>query len=110
MKIIEVIPHLKSGGAEKFVVDISGAFDRLGHESYVLTLFTPMENDLLYQQLPLRVKKDNLNKKPGFDLRLFFKLFRHIEATSPDIVHFHIGAIKYGLISALFYRSILYGN
>lgn len=108
MKIIEVIPHLKSGGAEKFVVDISGAFDRLGHESYVLTLFTPMENDLLYQQLPLRVKKDNLNKKPGFDLRLFFKLFRHIEATSPDIVHFHIGAIKYGLISALFYRKCKY--
>lgn len=108
MKIIEVIPHLKSGGAEKFVVDISRAFDRLGQDSNVLTLFAPAENDLLYQQLFVSVKKDTLNKKPGFDIKLFFKLYRYIKISSPDIVHFHIGAIKYGLLSAIFYRKCNY--
>lgn len=108
MKIIEVIPHLKSGGAEKFVVDIATSFVKMGHDSIVVTLFEPTTDDLLYRQLDSRVKKVNLGKKKGNDWSIFRKLFNYIKKVKPDIVHFHIGAIKYGLFSALFYRKCKY--
>lgn len=108
MKIIEVIPHLKSGGAEKFVVDLSASFANKGQEVHIVTLFDPSEDDLLYSQISNKVKKKSLGKKLGSNWKTFFKLLYYIRTENPDTVHLHIGAIKYGLISALLYRKCNY--
>ncbi len=67
MKIIEFIPHLKSGGGEKLVVDISSAFVDQGQDCKILTLFKPSQDDLLFNQVSESVVKDNLNKNLGYD-------------------------------------------
>lgn len=108
MKIIEVIPHLKSGGAEKFVLDLSASFIRIGHECHVVTLMNPSSDDLLYSQLDEKVKKISLGKKLGNDWSIFKKLFNYIKKEEPDVVHFHIGAIKYGLLSVFLYKKCKY--
>ena len=108
MKIIEVIPHLMSGGAEKLVVDLSNAFVKMGNETQVVTLFKPDENDLQYSQLNPDVIKKHLNKKIGNDWKTFYKLFKYIKTEDPAVVHFHIGAIKYGLLAVFLYRKCKY--
>lgn len=108
MKIIEVIPHLMSGGAEKLVVDLSNAFVKMGNETQVVTLFKPREDDLLYSQLDSEVIKTHLDKKTGNDWSTFSKLLKYIKTEKPAVVHFHIGAIKYGLLSVLLYRKCKY--
>ena len=39
MKILQVIPHLGSGGAERFVVDLSNELSKQGHEVVLLTFY-----------------------------------------------------------------------
>ena len=44
MKIVEVIPTLNVGGAEKFVVNLSAHLSDLGHECHLVTLFDASSN------------------------------------------------------------------
>ena len=108
MKIIEFIPHLKSGGGEKLVVDISSAFASLGHECKILTLFAPTEDDILYSQVNTSIVKDNLNKHLGYDLKCFTKFLSYVRRVRPDVVHLHLETIKYSLLAALLYRKCTY--
>ena len=39
MKIIQVIPHLGSGGAERFIVDLSNELVQMGNNVILLTLY-----------------------------------------------------------------------
>lgn len=108
MKIVEIIPHLKSGGAEKFVVDLSTSFANKGCEVHIVTLYNPSEDDLFYSQISKNVNKKSLGKKFGRDWKTFLKLLWYIRKESPDVVHLHIGAIKYSLLAALSYKKCKY--
>jgi glycosyltransferase involved in cell wall biosynthesis len=108
MKILEVIPHLQSGGGEKFVVDLSNTFSTLGHECTVTTLYDPSEEDILRQQLSPMVATSSLSKKRGVDLGCMYRLHKHIKECKPDVVHLHLNAIIYSLFAALFYRRCKY--
>lgn len=108
MKILEVIPHLQSGGGEKFVVDLSNTFSALGHECTIATLYDPSEEDILRQQLSPMVATSSLSKKRGMDLGCMYRLYRYIKQHKPDVVHLHLNAITYSLFAALFYRRCKY--
>lgn len=108
MKILELTPNLKVGGAETFVVNISNAFVDNGHECKVTTLFDPENDDFLISKLNGSVEIGSLGKSRGLDLKCFFKVYNDIRKYKPDVVHAHIGAITYLLISSVFIRSCKY--
>ena len=109
MNILEVIPSLRSGGAENFVVTLSNelAKNRCCKVT-ILTLYPPKENEFLKNKIGENVILINLTKKKGVDFSLLFKILRVIVAGKYDICHFHIQAIIYCLVASLFYRKCKY--
>lgn len=108
MKIFEVIPHLQSGGGEKFVVDFSNSVSTLGHDCTTITLFDASEDDILRRFLTSQVKTHALHKRKGLDFNCMFRLYQYIVKSKPDVVHLHLNAITYAILSALFYRKCKY--
>lgn len=47
MKILQIIPLLGTGGAEKFTIDLSNELANLGHEVVLVTLFDNNNNSTL---------------------------------------------------------------
>lgn len=108
MKIVEVIPHLQSGGGEKFTVDISNAFVELGHECTVVTLYDNTDNDILKGELDEKVSVISLGKKLGIDLKCMIRLRQLIARQKPTVVHLNLNAITYAVFAALTYRKCKY--
>ncbi|QEC52118.1 glycosyltransferase involved in cell wall biosynthesis [Anseongella ginsenosidimutans] len=96
MKILQVIPNLYSGGAERFVVDLSNQL-ALKSEVKVL-LFSHPElpgNLLLSKQISEHVAIAYVDKKRGLDTGVFSKIRKQINKFRPDVIHTHVGAFKY---------------
>lgn len=101
MKVLEVIPTLGQGGAEHFVAELSIELKRMGIECDVVTLFdVEKTNDLLVQIQNEDIKTYSLHKKDGFDLSVFYSLVKLIKKGHYNVVHAHVGAIKYVLLAA----------
>ncbi|MBQ0074124.1 MAG: glycosyltransferase family 4 protein [Prevotella sp.] len=102
MKIVEIIPHLTSGGAERFTVDLCNELAER-HEVWLL-LFFPLENIKLHFLLPEvseKVHVLSLNKHKGFDLGVVWTIRTTIKNISPDIVHCHINSLEYVALARL---------
>lgn len=102
MKIVEIIPHLTSGGAERFTVDLCNALAER-HEVWLL-LFFPLNDTKLHFLLPevsRKVRVLSINKRKGFDLGVVWKIRKTIKDISPDIVHCHINSLEYVALARL---------
>lgn len=108
MKILEIIPKLQAGGAESFVIYFSNEIQSQGHECQILTLYNQQKEDINTYGLSEKIKCDSLEKKIGFDIRCLWYVYKHIKNVKPDIVHVHVTAIPYILISAILYRKCKY--
>ena len=105
MKILQIIPLLGTGGAEKFTIELSNELARLGHEVVLVTLFDKNEISTLESYVDTQnVRRLSLHKKPGLDLKCFIRILSLIRDERPNIVHAHVGAIKYLVLSASIYR------
>lgn len=105
MRIVEIIPQLHIGGAEKFTVDISNALIAQGHEVFLIVTNSLYKYGDFLKFVDKRVKIIGMNKKTGIDLSLFFKLARLIRNLNPDVVHTHLGAVVYNLFSPFLCRK-----
>ena len=106
MKILQVIPTLGSGGAERFVVDLSNELVANGHEVILCTLFDINKNSLdsfFLKELDSKIKIISLNKSLGFDIKVFYKLYQVIKKNKPDIIHSHLAVLNYLLPSTILY-------
>ena len=74
MKILQVIPTLGNGGAEHLVFELSNELCRQGHHVEILTLYDAPKDNVLRKSLDNKIIVFSLNKKTGFDLRIFFSL------------------------------------
>lgn len=105
MKIIQVIPQLSSGGAERFAVDLSNELAAMGHEVFLCVLY-PLDDtryNFYLPQVSSSVKVVSMNKKNGLDILLFLRLSLFILRNRPDIIHTHLRAILYTSLINLFY-------
>lgn len=107
MRIIELIPNLQVGGAERFVVDLSNALARKGHEIIVATLYDRNEDHFLEKEL-INVKRIELHKNYGLDIKCLIRVLRLLSRERPDIVHTHGEAVKYVLLAALLRKDSHY--
>lgn len=93
-KIVEVIPQLNSGGAERFVVDLCNEMIKY-HDITLIVLF-PLETHGFYlNEINSRIKIISLNKKTGKSLNLLFRLYHIIKNEKANIVHTHLNSFYY---------------
>lgn len=105
MRILQIIPTLGSGGAEHFVFELSNELSRQGQTVEILTLYDVPTTNPLRNGLDSRIALYTLNKERGFDPRLFWRICRFIKRHKYDIVHGHVGAIKYLMLASIMCRE-----
>lgn len=97
MRIVQVVPSLDVGGAERMAALLSRELAVLGHDVALVSLFDPagswIEAELRAAGVPLRF----LGKRPGLDPRMIPRLRRVLAELRPDVVHTHLHALKYAL-------------
>lgn len=111
MRIVEVIPQLSSGGAERFVVDLCNQLEEYGHEVIVISLSRLDSSDgtnFYLSDLSKSIKIIEMNKKRGVDVCLFKSLFNVIRDLKPDVVHSHLRALPYLLPAFFLTKGIKY--
>ncbi len=62
MKIIEIIPQLTAGGAERFVVNLSNQFCLDNHDVKIVVLGSIKQEDFLYNEISHNIEVISLNK------------------------------------------------
>ena len=106
MKILQVLATLGTGGAEHCAVELTNEFVRQGYKCDIVTLFDVEENNDLVKQLNPCANVSSLGKKQGLDLKCYFRLYKRIKRGCYDVVHAHVGAIPYLLLSTIFLRKV----
>ena len=94
MKILEIIPQLNQGGAERFVVDLCNELVK-NNQVTLVVLYSIDKTGFFVQDLSPKVNLISMDKHPGVDLGLVFKLYKFICQNKPDIVHTHLRSIMY---------------
>lgn len=106
MRILQIIPTLGTGGAEHFVFELSNELCRQGHVVELLTLFETAEDNPMRLRLDKSIKVTSLKKKQGLDPRVFYSVWQFIHRRKFDVVHGHVGAIKYMVFASMFCRKV----
>lgn len=106
MKILQILPHLSDGGAERLVVDLSNELVKQGASVTLCTLYREEELSVLASELDSGVELVQLDKKKGFDRSLFTKLSYVLSATKPKVVHTHLLAVNYVAPLSVLYPDI----
>lgn len=99
MKILQVIPHLSKGGAERVVIELSNALVSLGHEVTILSAF-PTNEEMMSPKLSEQVKRIFVFQKQSSLPILYFGLLLWITQNFRSllkyrVVHCHL---TFGLI------------
>lgn len=91
MKILQVIDRMmRSGGAEKFALDLTLALDRMPDvEVEVLSIAPPTNNDFVDILRNAGIRHSVLSPKM-YSLKAVWKLKRFIENGGYDVVHVHL--------------------
>ncbi len=109
MRILEVIPALNSGGAERFVVDLCNQMAKDGHEVTLLTMKDFSISNFGFYKDELSDDVRQLNMGLGkFGLGTFYKLYKAIRSIQCDVVHLHLTATYFGFLAVLLDREKKY--
>ncbi|MBN9352244.1 MAG: glycosyltransferase [Chitinophagaceae bacterium] len=105
MKIVQMTFSLASGGAERFVVDLSNELASRGHEVYLVVFRNSLKSNAdphFYRSLiDEKVWYVNLEIQEGFSIIAFWKLFKLLKGIGPDVIHCHLDVIPYIFLLAL---------
>lgn len=108
MKVLQIIYSLGSGGAERFVVDLSNELLQQGQSVTLCTLRDDTIDDYGFYKQDISEKINYINYKfnPGFNPCIIWTLYKLIKKIKPDIVHCHQGLLYYLLPIVFFFRSV----
>lgn len=108
MNILEIIPQLSSGGAERFAVDLSNELAAMGHEVVLVVLHRLTGNNFYLQDVDKRVRVVSMNKRMGADLMLPLRIMRLVRTEKPDVIHTHLRAVVYDALEACASHSVMH--
>ena len=98
-KIIHIVYSLGYGGLEQVIVNLINNSTHYNVEHCIITLTGEHE---LYKTIIPKVEIYNLNKKPGKDILVYWKLFKHLKKIKADVIHsYNFGTIEYHLIAKI---------
>ena len=95
MKILQMIPTLASGGAERFVVSLSNELAEMGYDVTICTLYDNANVDFNKQYIKNNISYHSLQikgKNYGYILKHTYAFISQIH---PDIIHCHLGILQY---------------
>lgn len=95
MKIIQIISSLASGGAERFVANISNQLCDEGHDVIVCTMNDNPDINFNKQFLDPRIKYHSFQIKGKNFLWIIKRVYQFIQLCKPDIIHCHLATIQY---------------
>ena len=102
MRIIEIIPTLGAGGAERFVTDLSNSLCEQGNDVHVVLLMKMTPKHSLYvKDLNPTIHVYSLNKDLGFSFIVLWKLIKLIFNIRPNLIHAHLNALFYVALPAI---------
>lgn len=107
MKILQIIPSLASGGAERFVVDLCNELSHQGEEVYLCVVQDPDEKDYGFylHELNTNVKFYSLKRPKGFGFQNIKGFVKIINEIKPDIIHGHLSVLLYFyILKIIFWR------
>lgn len=95
LKVLQIIPDLGLGGAERMTVLLAIALKSQGIDVKVISLYGP--TDSINEKLLSRnsIECIYLGKMLGFDLSMYGKLSKEIALWRPDIIHSHRYVLRY---------------
>lgn len=97
MRIIEVIPSLDVGGAERLAALLSVQLASMGHEVSLISLYDPVQSWILEELRAAGIDLHFCGKRPGLDPRMVPRLAALFARLKPDVVHTHLHTLKYVL-------------
>lgn len=106
MKIVEVIPDLAFGGAERFVTDLCNSLSNNNNQVTLITFFNIDKKESFFPLLSNKIRFVCLNKKVGLSLTLPFILLYNILKEKPQVVHTHLNCIDYCILAWILLRRI----
>lgn len=97
MKILQISYSLGSGGAERFVVDLSNELSRQGHDVTLCILRDDTQGNFGFYKHEVSAKINYINLKIPVGIRLnnIAVLFKLIKRLKPQIVHCHLNLVNY---------------
>ncbi len=100
MKIIQIVPKFVLAGAEIMCENLTYALCANGHKVVVVSLYDERSaiTDRM-EQAGIDIRY--LDKKPGLDLSMIFKLRRIFKNEKADIVHTHLYVTRYAIPAAI---------
>ncbi len=105
MRVVELVPSLHVGGAERLVSLLAQELARVGHAVTVVSLYAPadtwIERELVRAGVPVRF----LGKGRGPDLRVVARLSRTLAELRPEVLHTHLHTLPYALPARLGARA-----
>jgi glycosyltransferase involved in cell wall biosynthesis len=104
MKIIQVIPTLGYGGAEKLLIEYSKRLS-ITDQLIIICLFDSSNTSNYHVLKKINVRVIFLNKKKGLDFSIVYKLFALLLDLKPDVVHSHLNSLKYLFLYLLFFSK-----
>lgn len=107
MRILQVLPHLSKGGAERVVVELSNALHESGHDVTLLLAY-PVNFELNQKDLDARIQVQFVSRRRGNRILQYLKvpywILRNRQTLrNYDVIHCHL---TYGLIFG-FYLFLL---
>jgi|SRR5690606_17326385 len=108
MKILQVTYSLSSGGAERFVVDLSNELSKDKFNKVTLVTIvddTIPQNRHFLSELSENVEYVCLGAESGFNKVSFIRMFSIIRSLKPDIVHAHCNLLLLYFPALLLRRS-----
>ena len=106
MKILQLIPSLQSGGAEKLVCELTNALNAFDDVTCEVGVMYPVNHDHHFSSKLTNAKVFSFDKKKGASLSIQFLLFHKILQNKYDVVHAHLNTIPYLLLASLLCRKV----
>lgn len=100
LRIVQVVPDLRVGGAERFALWLATALRDAGHEVHLLCIRDagPLAAAL---DADMASRVWTAGKRAHFDATVLRRLVRTLRALRPDVVHTHLfTALSWGVVAA----------
>ena len=107
MKILQIIPSLSSGGAERFTVDLCNELSK-NNSVYLLTFRDYIDSDFYRPQISEQVKQVIYRGNYSILSKIWqlFVVTYYLIKIRPSVIHTHDVAIFYAVIYAFLFRRV----
>jgi len=104
VRIVQLIPTLSVGGAERIVALLASAQRDLGHEVHIVVLGESEDSWIERDLRAARMSVTFLGKGAGFEPQTIARLGVALRSVRPEVVHTHLHVLKYLLPTRAVWR------